>query len=947
MDKSTREHRKLGNARSKTWFVMLGVAIASVATASAGQERGIQGVTDGEIVRPVPSRPGTTAGIPFFMGARTGVPVPARGKPTDLPAVATWEVQVNPSVANLLRRQERMRPPAATRQLIEMELEPGVMLKTELALRTVRGSTHVTAGGGLADDHLVALVSSPEGTSGTVWTGGKLYKLSPSAGGKTLVTRVEPSAFPDEADPLPIPPRGGGTLPPRRDTGTVPGTSPGIFSLTAGPHVHRLLVVYTDDVAARPGAVNEIESAIDLANMTYENSGIELRLELAAAVPVDYDESHDTGTDLGRLQSTSDGHLDEVHAIRDRVAADLVALVVDDAGDACGQANLAVISSDADDDSAFAVVDFSCFSNSSLTHELGHIAGAHHNTGHDPTPLPAYAHGWTKDDQFSPTQGWRSTMAYNTGGCSNDTGNCPRFPMMFSNPDKVIGTQAGGGPRSNNARRVGETAQTLANFRIDGPRVSLYEGNDGTQDHVCVVDIDHDAATVFNTLPNPRRCDNDEARSARLFDVSAGRTLRLYDSPAGERQDDWVEITVKRDAAEVLIPSFERSFENDDVRVVYHRNNGLDGKVSRLESSLGGSGPRMALYEGNSASQNLVCVINVGQTATVRFQGHPECDNDEARSAVLVDVPAGTVIRLYDSPTGAREDDWVELVVEGAASEVRISSFELSARHGGAVRAIYHRNNGLDGKVSLVEVDTAGGATGPLVTLKEGNRGTQNTVCELGVAQAKQVRFPGHPECDNDEARSLILHDVPAGTTLLLFDSPDRSLQDDWTAIRTKRHVLSRVIDSFEASFQDADVDVLHAHNNGLDGKVSRLEVSLGGDLGGVVTLHEGNNASQNKVCDLRLRNGETRFRGHGDCDNDEARSMTLALARAGTVVSVFDSPDCRTNDDFTVIRVKRDLFRKVIRSFETSTEDADVEVDHHHDNGLDGKVSCLRIQMP
>jgi Big-like domain-containing protein len=79
------------------------------------------------------------------------------------------------------------------------------------------------------------------------------------------------------------------------------------------------------------------------------------------------------------------------------------------------------------------------------------------------------------------------------------------------------------------------------------------------------------------------RCTNDEARSLILYDVSAGRVLRLFDSPDGWRGDDSVEIIAKRHIARKMIATFERSFEDADVSVIYHRDNGLDGKVSRLE----------------------------------------------------------------------------------------------------------------------------------------------------------------------------------------------------------------------------------------------------------------------------------------------------------------------------------------------------------------------------
>lgn len=923
---------------SGTWLVLGLLAATMLAPSLAiSQEDRLGGVPVDRATEVEP----VTEPVPLFERLRAVDSAP-QASPT-FPVMAAWETRLHPRIADRLLRATRERANRTERMNVGIELEPDMILRTVATLRMEPGATHVRAGGTLQDDFLVNLVTMREGTRGTVFAKGRVYDIAPgSLPQSVVVSRLDPSRFPEEAEPVLAEGR-----PDDRPPAPPAGIGVATHALTAGPHVHRVLVAYTDDVAAvLPAAPSGIQAAVDMANLTYENSGIELRLELADAMLVDYDESNDTAVDLDRIKNTNDGQLDQVHARRDRVAADLVVLVVDDAGDKCGKANLHSISSDADDDSAFAVVDFGCFSNSSFTHELGHIAGAHHNTGNDPTPLPEYAHGWTKDDQFSSTSGWRSTMAYNTGGCSDDLGNCPRYPLSFSNPDKQVGGKPAGGPRSNNARRLGETAQTLAGFRIDGPRISLYEGSNGTQDHVCVVDVGHADTTVFDATPNPRNCDNDEAKSARLFEVPAGRVVRLFDSPEGSREDDWLEITARRDIAEALIPGFQRSYEDADVRVVYHRNNGLDGKVSRLESSDGGSGPRMALYEGNDASQNLVCTLNIGQQASVAFQGHQECDNDEARSAVLFDARAGTVIRLYDSPRGLREDDWVELVVERDISEARVGTFERSAQWNG-VRATYHRNNGLDGKVSLVEIDTSGGGTGPMVTLKEGNGGSQNTVCQLGVAQAMQLRFPGHPECDNDEARSMLLHDVPAGTTFLLFDDPNRSLQDDWTAVRIKRPVASRTIGSFEATFSDADLDMLHMHNNGLDGKVSRFEVSLGGNLGGVVTLREGNNATQNKVCDLPLRNGETRFRGHGDCDNDEARSMVLSLAPAGAEISLFDSPDCRTNDDFTIVRVKRDVFVKTIGSFQRSFDDDDVEVDYHRDNGLDGKVSCVRIRAP
>ena len=138
-----------------------------------------------------------------------------------------------------------------------------------------------------------------------------------------------------------------------------------------------------------------------------------------------------------------------------------------------------------------------------------------------------------------------------------------------------------------------------------------------------------------------------------MHDATANLVLRLYDSPSADREDDWVEIRFKRQVARKQITTFERSFEDADVVVTYVRNNGLDGKVSHLESATRRSPPFVAFYEGNNAQQNLLCSLETQQNRSVNFQSGGDCDNDDARSLVLYNLPAGRVLRLYDSPSGS------------------------------------------------------------------------------------------------------------------------------------------------------------------------------------------------------------------------------------------------------------------------------------------------------
>src|SRR5512135_1074942 len=102
--------------------------------------------------------------------------------------------------------------------------------------------------------------------------------------------------------------------------------------------------------------------------------------------------------------------------------------------------------------------------------------------------------------------------------------------------------------------------------------IDFYEGNNCTQN---IVDSFDDTAGQNRA---PRQ--NDEARSVKLTNVRPGCKITVYDSPKQSTTDDWCEIRVKQLSNEIRVDSFEHSYENTNVQVSYHNNNGLDGKVS-------------------------------------------------------------------------------------------------------------------------------------------------------------------------------------------------------------------------------------------------------------------------------------------------------------------------------------------------------------------------------
>merc|ERR1712215_171773 len=117
----------------------------------------------------------------------------------------------------------------------------------------------------------------------------------------------------------------------------------------------------------------------------------------------------------------------------------------------------------------------------------------------------------------------------------------------------------------------------------------------------------------------------------------------------------------------------------------------------------------ITLYEGNNGSQNQVCTLSWTGDAEWNFQHLDDCENDEARSGIILMAASGTTISLYDSPSGSKDDDYTVIKIKGeVTSPVELGTFEKSRTidlpTGGTIEVTFHHHNGLDGKVSRMEV---------------------------------------------------------------------------------------------------------------------------------------------------------------------------------------------------------------------------------------------------
>lgn len=238
--------------------------------------------------------------------------------------------------------------------------------------------------------------------------------------------------------------------------------------------IQDLLVVYTPRAVSEVGGVVAMENLIDLGvtetNLSYEFSGIAHRLRLVHTAQTDFDEMAALGDPRDLLQGTDDGVMDEVHGVRDQVAADLVKLILS-GGVGCGRAFIMNEISVAFEAFAFCWTSHVCLSPGyTFQHELGHIQAGRHqrNAPVDDSPFP-FNFGYT-----DPVNRFRTIMAAGDAECPN---GCPRR-LAWSNPDvddPKTGAPMGipeGDPLAADMRKtLNATAWVVANFRVSNDAI--------------------------------------------------------------------------------------------------------------------------------------------------------------------------------------------------------------------------------------------------------------------------------------------------------------------------------------------------------------------------------------------------------------------------------------------------------------------------------------------
>lgn len=214
----------------------------------------------------------------------------------------------------------------------------------------------------------------------------------------------------------------------------------------AGPAVTvDVMVAYTAQAAAAAGGqtamLNQIRDAVAYSNQAYANTDLSFRINLVDTVEVTMTEDGTCGTPLNRLTFNNDGVIDEIHARRDQVGADLVVLMIS-RGDCGGLAWVMNNNSPTFATRGFSVVLSTSpgyWRNISFAHELGHNMGAAHDRRNSNVPgLFSYSYGY---QSFEALPYFRDIMAYEcSGGIS-----CPTQDY-FSSPEILRFNRPGGRP---------------------------------------------------------------------------------------------------------------------------------------------------------------------------------------------------------------------------------------------------------------------------------------------------------------------------------------------------------------------------------------------------------------------------------------------------------------------------------------------------------------------
>ena len=474
--------------------------------------------------------------------------------------------------------------------------------------------------------------------------------------------------------------------------------------------------------------------------------------------------------------------------------------------------------------------------------------------------------------------------------------------------------------------------------------------------------------------------------------VRTNRIIKLYNNHDAIKDDDWARIHIGEGFSTdtpYCIGSFEHQTTSDesarDIHINFHSSDsgigdGLDGKISHVKvaSSSNPNDPdNIVFYEGLNCSQEIKGVFQSDDPEDVDCTASGICDNDEISSVLLYPgVTKNTLIKLYNSPDGG-VDDWIRIHLGDMqlTEPFCINGFEhqTSDREAASnIKVNYHHSDsgvgdGLNGKVSRVKVTSSSNPFDPdNIVFYEGLNCSQEIKGIFQSDNAEDRDCSESSACDNDEISSVLLYPgIDVNTLIKVYNDPEGDRVDDWTRVHVGETDFTEpfCINGFEHQTSDREAAqniTVSFHRDdsgigdGLNGKISHVKIAESSNPNdpddivfysdyycteGIAGVFQSNDTTYVSCQDS------------GRCENDAIKSVLLYPGvERYKAMRLYDDPDGKLSDDYTSIYRGSQTIEEpfCIRGLEHDTSDREaaqgITVNYHEDNGLNGKVSYIKI---
>jgi hypothetical protein len=138
----------------------------------------------------------------------------------------------------------------------------------------------------------------------------------------------------------------------------------------------------------------------------------------------------------------------------------------------------------------------------------------------------------------------------------------------------------------------------------------------------------------------------------------------------------------------------------------HETRSGANGKTGESPNAIA----HIRFYDKDWADGHNFCTVSIMALPYNYWGGFFDCTKDEARSAKLQNIPAGSTITLYDDPDCGDSDDYATIKVLKRVANITVGGFRYDEDHDEWTMDVSY-DNGLMGKVSCAEVDIPGSPT--------------------------------------------------------------------------------------------------------------------------------------------------------------------------------------------------------------------------------------------